>query len=64
VAFSLFKVKFFSFSLSLFIIIGEGDETIYADLDMENVETVRQNIPCWSQKRNDIYEIIDKTNLE
>lgn len=40
---------------------GISEEIIYGDLDMENVTSMRQNIPCWHQKRNDVYEVIDKT---
>ena len=39
---------------------GTLEEIIYASLDFDNVETMRENIPCWSQKRHDVYEIIDK----
>ena len=39
---------------------GTEEEIIYGSLDFENVSSMRQNIPCWSQKRNDIYEVIDK----
>jgi len=39
---------------------GHDDEIIYADLDFNNVETMRQNIPCWKQKRNDLYELQTK----
>ena len=38
---------------------GRAEETIYATLDLEIVEAMRANIPCWSQKRNDVYELID-----
>lgn len=36
----------------------EGHVT--ADIDMKLVHEMRQNIPCWNQKRNDIYELISK----
>ena len=39
---------------------GTVEEIVYATLDFDNVETMRENIPCWSQKRNDVYEIVDK----
>lgn len=42
---------------------GHDEEIIHADLDLDGVETMRANIPCWSQKRNDVYEIIDKKKL-
>lgn len=41
---------------------NENEQTVYCDLDFNEVETMRENIPCWKQKRNDIYEIsgVDK----
>jgi omega-amidase len=39
---------------------GTGEEIIYAEVDMGEVEAMRQSIPCWSQKRSDLYELIDK----
>ena len=39
---------------------GAGEEVVYAELDMQAVDTMRQNIPCWTQKRHDLYELIDK----
>ena len=38
---------------------GTAEETVYATLDFGEVEAMRANIPCWSQKRNDVYELID-----
>ena len=40
--------------------LGTGEETIYAELEMDQVKTMRQNIPCWGQKRTDMYELVDK----
>jgi len=34
-----------------------GEEIVYADLDLAKVEEMRQNIPCWKQKRNDLYQV-------
>jgi len=39
---------------------GPGEETIFADLDLDNVETMRENIPCWKQKRTDLYVMSPK----
>jgi omega-amidase len=39
---------------------GAGEEVIFADLDFSQVDAMRQNIPCWSQKRHDMYDVIDK----
>lgn len=36
-----------------------AEETVYATLDLETVEAMRANIPCWSQKRHDVYELKD-----
>jgi omega-amidase len=40
---------------------GVQEEILYSELDIDNVDAMRQSIPCWSQKRLDVYEIIDKT---
>lgn len=42
---------------------GHEEEIIHAVLDFNEVDTMRANIPCWSQKRNDVYEIIDKKKI-
>lgn len=39
---------------------GEGDNVIVVDIDMNQVESMRQGIPCWSQKRFDLYDTIAK----
>ena len=36
---------------------GADEEIITAELDMESLESTRMNIPCWSQKRHDLYEV-------
>ena len=36
---------------------AEGQEVIFADLDMGEVTTMRQNIPCFTQKRKDLYSL-------
>lgn len=38
------------------------EEVVFGDLDFEKAESMRMNIPCWFQKRHDIYEVIDKGN--
>ncbi len=40
---------------------GEA-EVLFAELDLEAVDTVRQNIPCGSQKRADLYAVHDKSS--
>jgi omega-amidase len=39
---------------------AEGDAVVSADLELARADEMRQNIPCWSQKRTDIYELVDK----
>lgn len=36
---------------------GADEEIISAELDMDSLESIRMNIPCWSQKRHDLYEV-------
>jgi omega-amidase len=38
---------------------SEGEGIISAELDFNLVAEVRQNIPCWKQKRTDIYQLTD-----
>ena len=37
-----------------------GPDIIYADLDFAEVEERRRNMPLTSQKRIDLYELVDK----
>jgi hypothetical protein len=30
---------------------------VFADLPLEKIDEMRQNIPCWSQKRADLYRL-------
>lgn len=39
----------------------EKPATIYAELDLEQVKIRRTNMPLESQKRRDLYELVDKT---
>jgi omega-amidase len=39
---------------------GHEEAIIYANLDMEQLQHVRSNIPTSQQKRGDIYELVDK----
>lgn len=34
---------------------GEGQETVFADLNLEEADAIREQIPCWKQKRTDLY---------
>jgi omega-amidase len=36
---------------------GAGEEVVFADLDFDTVESMRDNIPCWKQKRDDLYSL-------
>ena len=38
-----------------------GADIIYAELDFAEVEERRKNMPLTSQKRHDLYELIDKS---
>lgn len=43
---------------------AEGEEIVYSDLDLPQVESVRQSVPCWTQKRFDVYtEVSSSSNL-
>ncbi|XP_026749943.2 omega-amidase NIT2 isoform X2 [Galleria mellonella] len=42
--------------------LGHEPDTLLADIDLNTVEEVRSQIPVRRQKRNDIYEIVHKTN--
>lgn len=39
---------------------GPGEEIVHAELDMGQVQTMRDNIPCWKQKRDDLYVVQSK----
>ena len=36
---------------------GAEEQIIAVDLDFSVLTEMRQNIPCWSQKRDDIYKL-------
>lgn len=36
---------------------GASEETVFATMEFDQVTTMRQNIPCSKQKRNDIYSL-------
>eukprot|EP01041_Mallomonas_annulata_P005169 gene5169-10338_t len=42
---------------------AEGEETVLAELDMTKVESVRDSIPCWKQKRFDVYTEIESPTI-
>ena len=39
---------------------GYTEDVIVADIDLHECEDVRSSIPCWKQKRMDIYELRTK----
>ena len=43
---------------------GQEEAIIYADIDLQYLEDVRQQIPCHYQKRTDIYAIEDLKNID
>lgn len=38
---------------------SEGEDLLTAELDFNLVAEMRQNIPCWNQKRSDLYALTD-----
>lgn len=32
---------------------------VLADIDLSYLETLREEIPLWSQRRNDVYPVLD-----
>lgn len=36
---------------------GAEEQTVAVDIDFSILTEMRQNIPCWNQKRNDIYSL-------
>lgn len=39
---------------------GAEETTLYADLDLSRVDTVRQQLPIWKSRRTDLYEVSEK----
>lgn len=38
----------------------EKEGIVTADLDLEAIDSMRSSIPCWTQKRDDLYELVAK----
>jgi omega-amidase len=38
----------------------EGEGIVSTDIDLARIDEIRQNIPCWNQKRTDLYELVAK----
>lgn len=43
---------------------GEGEEIVYADIEIESVESVRAMIPISKQRRSDLYSVLDSAQPE
>ena len=41
-----------------------GEETIYAEIDLEYLETVRKQIPIRFQRRDDLYAVTDNAETQ
>ena len=39
---------------------GTDDNVIVVDINLQNVQNMRENIPCWKQKRHDLYTKVSK----
>lgn len=42
----------------------EKENVVVADLNMDEVTQMRQGIPTFSQRRHDLYKVVDVTNAE
>lgn len=38
---------------------GAEEEVLACEIELSKIDEMRQNIPCWNQKRNDMYELRD-----
>ena len=47
-------------SVQILVTTEHGPDIIYADLDFAEVEERRRNMPLSTQKRSDLYELVDK----
>ena len=36
----------------------DGHSVVSAEIDLDRIDEIRQNIPCWKQKRTDIYNLV------
>ena len=43
---------------------GAGEEVVYAEVDLESVAAVRTMVPTSTQRRADIYTLVDKERFE
>ena len=43
---------------------GAGEEVVYAEVDLESVAAVRAMVPTSTQRRADIYTLVDKERFE
>jgi len=40
--------------------LEENPDTLYAELDLDYLKSVRDSIPVWKQRRNDVYAIVSR----
>lgn len=43
---------------------GSEASIVTAELNMDTIDEMRSGIPCWDQKRSDMYELISKGTLK
>jgi omega-amidase len=41
----------------LLVKAGAEEDIVTADIDFAELDATRQNVPCWLQKRNDLYTV-------
>ena len=44
----------------LLVAAAEGQEVVFADVNIEEADAMREQIPCWKQKRTDVYHTVSK----
>lgn len=44
---------------TLLVKAGTEEDIVTADVDFTELEETRQNIPCWDQKRHDLYQVTE-----
>lgn len=38
---------------------GEAEDIIYADIDLQRLQEVRQQVPLTQQRRHDLYDLVE-----
>jgi omega-amidase len=44
---------------SIMVKAEAGEIIVTADIDFSELDETRQNVPCWHQKRNDLYSVTE-----